>query len=203
MDKTADNKDWMHVLKMANSIHNATIRKLTCGFLQEVVPDYFAAVPASSTGKYHPKTSNGYAGLCRHTIAVARIAQTLASIQFLRYNMWEQDLFLAAALLHDTFKQGNPCTGNTVRNHPVLASEALLSYAKSLEDTAVDERERKQIQEAATLISQLIVSHMGEWSSHNVRNRQQLLIHAADMLASRKWLLVSDEGLDEIEEQRG
>ena len=43
----------------------------------EELPDYFFRVPASSTGKYHPRISLGEGGLLRHTQMAVQIAADL------------------------------------------------------------------------------------------------------------------------------
>ena len=59
-----------------NYIKNEKYRE-NAKILIEGLPDYFFSVPASSTGKYHPKFSSGDGGLVRHTKAAVRIAYEL------------------------------------------------------------------------------------------------------------------------------
>ena len=60
--------------------------------LIELLPDYFFEVPASSTGKYHPKFASGDGGLVRHTKAAVRIAyELLYSIIGDPFNSEEKD----------------------------------------------------------------------------------------------------------------
>ena len=46
-------------------------------FLINLLPDYFFTIPASSTGKYHPKFASSKSGLLKHTKAAVRIAHDL------------------------------------------------------------------------------------------------------------------------------
>ena len=48
------------------------IRKLI-----DLIPDYFFTIPASSTGKYHPKFAGTKNGLVKHTKVAVRIAYDL------------------------------------------------------------------------------------------------------------------------------
>ena len=59
-----------------NYIRNPEYQK-NAEVLIELLPDYFFEVPASSTGKYHPKFASGEGGLVRHTKAAVRIAHEL------------------------------------------------------------------------------------------------------------------------------
>ena len=54
-------------------IKNDRLRK-SCEVLLNELPDYFYEIPASSTGKYHPKFALGEGGLVRHTKVAVRIA---------------------------------------------------------------------------------------------------------------------------------
>ena len=43
----------------------------------QFIPEYFWVVPASTSGRHHPKTSLGVGGLLRHTKSAFRVAQEL------------------------------------------------------------------------------------------------------------------------------
>ena len=75
-------------------ISNHKYRECTREILDELVPDYFYDVPASSTGKYHPWYSLGYGGLVRHTKAVVMFAEPSKDVPF---------IFLAVASLTAVF----------------------------------------------------------------------------------------------------
>ena len=55
------------------------------------LPDYFFEVPASSTGKYHPKYALGEGGLVRHTKAAVRIAYELLNDESIGYQFKEEE----------------------------------------------------------------------------------------------------------------
>ena len=73
-------------------------------FLEEVVPDYFWHVPASSTGKYHPNFAQGEGGLVRHTKAAMCVAEELLRLEEFMYA--NRDIVYAAIIIHDCFKYG-------------------------------------------------------------------------------------------------
>ena len=51
-------------------IKNEDYRKFIIDYLDNECPSYFWEIGASSSGKYHPKFSQGEGGLVRHTKAV-------------------------------------------------------------------------------------------------------------------------------------
>lgn len=177
--KSEDNDDWMQLLAYTDKIKNKEIRDFTRSFLKDVVPDYFARIPASSTGKYHPEYSLGYGGLVRHTLAAATIAYGFIQLDYLKLNQYDKDLIIAAVLLHDTFKQGTTESGHTIRTHPNVAATEIYKFAKS--------RNQEHI---GKIIGALVVSHMGEWGNQRPGNRGQFLVHLADFLASRVYITV-------------
>lgn len=67
------------------------------------VPDYFFEIPASSTGKYHPKYALGEGGLVRHTKAAVRIANELLRLEMFKGLSKIKDEIIGALLLHDSF----------------------------------------------------------------------------------------------------
>ena len=151
--------------------------------LDDVVPDYFWLVAASSSGKYHPWYSLGYGGLVRHTKAAVKIASDLLELE--QYRHLSKDYILAALILHDTFKHGLNGEQYTVFEHPLVAASQV--YKNCLPEFKDDMYE----------ISVLIASHMGQWTS--VENKpilpapvteDQKFVHLCDFLASRRYITV-------------
>jgi hypothetical protein len=89
------------------TFENEDIKKFAEECLDSVAP-YFYIVPASSTGKYHPKYSLGDGGLARHTIALVRIMNYLFALDCIKeqFNARERDLLRIAGMMHDTRKSG-------------------------------------------------------------------------------------------------
>lgn len=158
--------------------------------LIDLIPDYFFTVPASSTGKYHPKFSLGDGGLLRHTKAAVRIAFELLNDPCIgnKYTNNEKDLMLMALTMHDSVKSGIPKEEYTRFDHPLLASKLIKENKdklKNIKDKELD------------LMCRVIESHMGPWNTHPYTKEEVLpipkdkyenFVHMCDYLASRKYL---------------
>ena len=156
--------------------------------LDEVVPDYFYIVSASSTGKYHPWYSLGYGGLVRHTKAAVRIAYDL--LQLAQYKHLNSDEIIAALILHDTFKHGVPMANFTVKEHPLIAASNIGAW---ISRTDLSEEVRGHFARICVLIK----SHMGQWNELSNGDvlpipitESQRFVHMCDYLASRKYIIV-------------
>lgn len=167
--------------KELSYIHNPVIRDEVRVFIDNFVPDYFFRVAASSTGKYHPNYALGPGGLVRHTQAAVRIAAGMFVLT--RYTEEEQDIIIAALILHDTFKHGRIEQKYTCADHPVIA------YRMVLENMTNCPRYED--------IAKAIHSHMGQWNK-DYRTKREIMpkpitpverfVHTCDYLASRKYL---------------
>ena len=154
----------------------------------ELLPDYFFEVPASSTGKYHPKFSLGENGLVRHTKVVARIGYELyqdSSITNI-FNDKEKDLMMLAMILHDGLKSGLKKSEYTLFEHPILMANYLRDNSDKLSLT----------KEEVEFVASCIETHMGPWTTDyqeneiltKPENKYQKFVHMCDYLASRKFL---------------
>ena len=72
--------------------------------LIELLPDYFFTIPASSTGKYHPKFASTNNGLVKHTKVAVRIAYDLFETVN-NFSENDKDLIIMALILHDGLKK--------------------------------------------------------------------------------------------------
>ena len=144
--------------------------------------DYFFEVPASSSGKYHPKFALGDGGLVRHTKAVAYFLNELLrpSIEFEAVTRHDADLLIVAAIAHDIKKQGDGIEGHTVKEHPQLAAEYVMEMWR--------EHNGKRLisEEDAEYICDAVRTHMGPWSDEPPTTQDQILVFYADYIASRK-----------------
>ena len=163
--------------------------------LINLIPDYFFDIPASSTGKYHPKYSLGEGGLLRHTKAAVKIAYELLNNPCIgnKYTDNEKDLMLIALTMHDSVKSGIPKEQYTRFDHPLLASKLIEENKDKL---------KKMTEEEIKLIRRVIESHMGPWNTHPYTKEEVLpipkdkyenFVHMCDYLASRKFLEVPFE----------
>ena len=178
-------------------IKNDRLRR-SCEVLLNELPDYFYEIPASSTGKYHPKFALGEGGLVRHTKVAVRIAYEIIKTQSIG-NVFaddEKDLILISLMLHDGLKEGFPKEKYTKFDHPILAANFVKDKANLTELTS----------EEVKLISTNISSHMGEWNKSDYsditlplpKNKYQKMVHMCDLLASRKFINVEFDGNDII-----
>jgi hypothetical protein len=151
-----------------------------------LLPDYFYRVPASSTGKYHPNYALGDGGLYRHVQAAVSIAIELFRIY--TFTPIEQDIIVAALILHDGFKQGEDGSGNTTHEHPLIAVKVLKEK--------IDTKESPEKEEYLNIICDCISKHMGQWVSSIYSSvvlplpvtEMEKYVHLIDYLASRKSL---------------
>ena len=162
--------------------------------LDEVVPEYFFRIPASSSGKYHPWYSLGYGGLVRHTKAAVKIAADLLGLE--QNLSLDADAIIAALILHDTFKQGKEESGHTINDHPREAKRTIAEWV--IHSLPADQ------QRPFSKICSLIASHMGEWNEYQrndtdppttyylpkPQTEEEKFVHMCDYLASRKYLIV-------------
>ena len=162
------------------------------------LPDYFFSVPASSTGKYHPKYTLGTGGLVRHTKAAVRIAHELLNNPLIggKYTTREKDLMIMSLIIHDGLKSGKEHSKYTKVEHPLLACEFIEEHMDSLnmEDEDID------------FMTNVISSHMGIWNKdfdgNEVlpipKNKYQNFVHMCDYLASRKTIIFEFDQNDNI-----
>lgn len=163
-----------------------------------VLPDYFFEVAASSTGKYHPEYALGEGGLLRHSKAAMRIGYELLENPAIgdKYTGIEKDLMLAALLIHDGLKLGNPMEKYTRFDHPILMADLLEKEKDSLE---INDQER-------ILMEDVIKTHMGVWTTdyngnevlEKPKTKYQNFVHMCDFLASRKCILIPFDDANNI-----
>lgn len=176
------NKVFLKELKL---IDNERIRE-SISILLDNLPDYFYHIPASSTGKYHPKSSLGEGGLVRHTkIAFYYAKEILGNPLYGKdFSNIEKDLMKGAILLHDGIKKGFKEEEYTLFDHPLLATQFIKENASK---TSLREKE-------VLFLVHVIESHMGIWNTNRdlsielpiPKDKYQKFVHLCDFLASRK-----------------
>jgi len=162
--------------------------------LEEVVPDYFWYVPASSSGKTHPEDHRGCHGLVLHTKRSFTAFEEFARARKEQGKIadWEWNCGRAAILLHDSFKYGGlrpavqqavidrlqddgelPRGVYTVSNHDVLAAEVVA-----------------EVLDVPQEVVGCIASHNGPWYEGPApRTELEQLHFDADYAASRESAL--------------
>ena len=170
-------------------IKNERIRK-SGKILVDLLPDYFFKIPASSTGKYHPKYTTGEYGLYKHVKAAVRIAKELLVLEMYQkiFNETEIDLIYLAIILHDGLKKGINEEKYTRFDHPILMANYIMDNKDKI-DLTDNELE---------ILTGAIKTHMGQWIYDfkgdkvldKPTNKIQKFVHLCDFLASRKILNV-------------
>ena len=166
----------------------------------EELPDYWFSVPASSTGKYHPKYGVGEGGLVRHSKAAMKIGHELLENPSIgdKYTLHEKDLMLLALLVHDGLKSGNPQEKYTRFDHPILMANFILDNKDKFE---LNEEDAKFIADVIkTQIGPWIEDYNGNVVLEKPKTKYQNFVHMCDFLASKKFLLVPFNDNNEIEE---
>ena len=183
-----------HFEKELNLIKNEDLREFTRQYLDDVVPDYFYEVGASSSGKYHPKFSQGKGGLVRHTKAVVKVCAELLNLNLYAYMPDEyKDYGIVACILHDTAKYGigdyNPKAYN---EHAVNAAFMIAEEWDGYFDVPCPE-----------YLLSAVRTHMGQWGADRPFTRIDNLVHMADYMASRSFIDIPEisEEWNEIEEK--
>ena len=156
-------------------------------YLINLLPDYFFRIPASSTGKYHPKFASTEHGLVKHTKVAVRIAYDLFLIND-SFSDDEKDLIIMALIMHDGLKKGIEEEEYTRFDHPLLVPELIMKNANNLK-MDIDQVRR---------ICSMIESHMGKWNTNKYSkvvlpipvDKYQRFVHMCDYLASRNYLNV-------------
>lgn len=157
-------------------IDDDELREQVIDAFHGLVPDYFWYIPSSSSGNYHPHDERGRYGLLVHTQRVVEIFDQLADSWIGQGKITEQerDYGIAAALLHDTVKNGDDKTNGTVTEHGMLAADMF---------EAMPEEVREAIR-----------SHDGPWGADaEPETPLQELVHAADMVAADDKLRVQTQ----------
>lgn len=185
------------ICAIKNNIKEKDIMEFALYVLQRI-PDYFFIIPASSSGKYHPKSDLGRGGLVRHTLNVLKVLNYIMEIEQCDFTDREKDLMRVAALFHDSVKSGfdyvyeeNTSSNETRPEHPYLAWKFIIDCAF----------EYSYPFKEATFIAEAIVSHMGQWNKSKYDSRVlpkpetkwQKTLHLADYIASRKDINIDQD----------
>lgn len=156
--------------------------------LLHTIPEYFFKVPASSSGKFHPKNDLGEGGLVRHSITVRKMLRHILEPNgYYDFTDREVELLELAALFHDSFKSGTQEEYeeniHTKFLHPVLAANHIL----------MESVKKRFDYDSASFMASAIMSHMGQWNTSwreagtlpLPKTPAQKALHLADYLASR------------------
>jgi len=162
-------------------------------YLINLLPDYFFKIPASSTGKYHPRFASTEHGLLKHTKAAVRIAYDLFMIND-TFTDEDKDLIIMALIMHDGLKKGMGEEEYTRFDHPLLVSKLIMEHASEL----------KMNIDLVRKMCSMIESHMGKWNTNKYSkvvlpipsDKLGRFVHMCDYLASRNYLNIKFNKLE-------
>ena len=164
-----------------NLIKCDEFREFARYYFEDVVPAYFYEIGASSSGKYHPKFSQGIGGLVRHTKAVVMFAEELLRMSSYSYMKDEyKDYVIMACLFHDTCKYGcEEYNKDEYKNHARNAAWLMASAWRDFFCYSAPE-----------FLYNAMISHMGQWSEKDDRPFTSIdrCVHMADYMASRNFI---------------
>lgn len=193
-------KYFMEYLDYPITLVNCKILELVSEYFDKI-PDYFYRIPASSTGKYHPRFDNGDGGLVRHTQMVCDVMRDLQRLN--DYKCLGHFDMMIACILHDTFKNGYTDNGYTVESHANIAADEFYStYIKhKYQNEELSEISHGvlydytgELYKRVNNICNMIRTHGGQWSQIQPSSDSEKLVHLADYIASRKcWDKFNDK----------
>lgn len=162
-------------------IKNEDYRNFIEHYLNNVCPNYFWEIGASSSGKFHPQFSQGEGGLVRHTKAVVLFAEELLRMSSYMYMSDEhKDYVIMACILHDTCKYGiveynKEDYKDHAKNASILTKVTWKKYFDEL---------------PSEFFLSAIKCHMGQWSEREDRPFTNIdrCVHMADYMASRSFI---------------
>lgn len=162
------------------------------------LPEYFWEIPASSTGKYHPKYSLAERGLVRHVKVATKIANDLLQLNQFDFGDYEKDIIYASLILHDGLKYGYDYDLSSYFKHPLYMSSFLLEL--------LNEGIFASSKETIIRVAHIISTHMGQWNTSKYdttvlptpSDKVDEFVHMCDYLASRRYLNVEFDINNEI-----
>jgi hypothetical protein len=141
----------------------------------EALPEYFHKVPASSSGKYHPRFSLGEGGLIRHTKFAVDMALEL--FKLFVFSDSDQDCIISALILHDGLKHGIDYAEYCISDHDEVMANWLEIFWK------------EEKFGGKNVIIECIRTHMGQWSStRKPESKIEEFVHLCDYIASRRFI---------------
>lgn len=154
------------------------------------LPEYFWKIPASSTGKYHPKYTLSEGGLIKHTKVAIKIANDLLNLKMFSFSENEKDLIYASLIIHDGLKYGYDYDINSYFKHPLYISEFIMEMLK--------DNEFQSKREIIIRLAHIVSTHMGQWNTSKYESTILPLpqdeidnfVHMCDYLSSRRYLNV-------------
>lgn len=186
-------------------ITDETLQKIVADTL-DASPECIQIIPASSSGKYHPKADLGDGGLVRHIRTVTAIAKSLMDSNAFRdialgtgCDDFEtitiyQDCAIAACILHDCCKASDEDEKHSTRfDHPLVAANLFKETARKY----MTNENMDYMKVVIPLIHGCIASHMNKWNTAPYAKGITLpvpklgievYVSLCDYIASRKFI---------------
>ena len=190
--------------KEINYIKNDLLKEITIKVLDSA-PECIQTIPASSSGKYHPKADLGEGGLVRHIKTVTALAYSLINTEIFKNLIFGyflivkedtldmyKDCVIVSCLLHDCMKPDDTPKHKTVFDHPLRAAKLFKSVASEY----YGEHNKDYLDMIISMIYTCIASHMGEFNKcayingvvlPKPMNNLEEFVHMCDYIASRKF----------------
>lgn len=169
-----------------NSIESNDIREIATKLIEDVDDDLIN-VPASTSGKYHPPEERGPGGLVLHIARMMKVFNSGLN-KHLGLTTRESDLVRLAIISHDLSKVFADrdrfgkfiSSKNDIDEHQPLSVEVLFEYIKELDPVEIK------------TINNMILSHMGSWSTKNIQPETKLefALTILDYIDSRDFIHV-------------
>jgi hypothetical protein len=182
------NEAWLPLSAEINLIKNPSIVAFV-QFALESAPAYFWTVPASTSGKYHPTKCRAPGGLVHHTrMVVYFVSHMMLSMHC---EAWHDEL-IAAAILHDMYKNGDNPKKFMGQNHWAAHGMHLAGHLQRQAGWA-----HWAGNASVNKILDLTARHMQHWGGAAPRpaSMEDWCLALADYVSSRK--LVNIEQFDE------
>lgn len=185
-------------------IQNDTLKDIVRDTLN-AAPQCIQIIPASFSGRYHPKADLGDGGLVCHVRTVTALAYSLmdsdcfkdicfgtdAKVDYEDLVIY-QDAAIAACILHDCMKSDDSPKHSTVFDHPLKAANLFKEIARKY----ITDENMEYMKKVVPLIHGAISSHMGKWNTApyakgitlpKPETGLEVYVHLCDYVASRKF----------------
>lgn len=167
-----------------NQIHDEKIKKFVRACLSEM-PEAFLEMPASTSGKYHPKEATEKGGLVWHVQRACWFGFHLMQANKLDNDDIKGDIILASLLLHDIGKKEHYKNYWEYVDHPKTGAKMIEKHKHMLPERVFK------------LIQGCVLHHMGPFGGKFFKkdmskyNLLEIIVYFADYLSSIKELTVN------------
>lgn len=158
-------------------IKDAKIRNFTKEVLDNA-PEGFWTTPCSGTGKYHPLENQGETGLIRHLIKCVITAKDLC--RYFSLSEKDSDIVLAATILHDIKKNGEPWGQSTDMEHGLIGS-------KFLDKFQLREPEKTEIKNCVRFHLGRFTRTLEDVGRASNPTQKEMIVQITDLFCSRKY----------------